>query len=111
MSKTWRSDPSQKELIDFCESKYKGWKQGNAFESVDVKFISDLFNSQKIVKETDPEFLQQWVVILDDQISDKIISSKDPALINAFTVGRHFNISMVVMLQRFRGTMNVTMRD
>jgi hypothetical protein len=48
---------------------------------------------------------------MDDQISDKVISSKDETLIKLFCVGRHFSIGMVVMLQRFKGSINCTMRD
>lgn len=111
MSATWRSDPSQKDLVDYCESQYPGWKNSNGFETIDVKFLTDLYNSQKAVKEYSVEKLHNWLVILDDQISDKVIASKDETLIKLFCVGRHFSIGMVMMLQRFRGTMNCTMRD
>ena len=43
VSKTWKSDPSQKELIDYCHDKYAGFKTNNCFEDVDVEFLKKLF--------------------------------------------------------------------
>lgn len=66
-----------------------------------------------MIKETRPGKLKNWLVIFDDQISSNLIrrQDKDPTLRNFFCVGRHFNISQVWMLQRFRGTIDVTCRD
>ena len=44
VSKTWKSDPSQKELIDYCSKAYDGFKKNNCFEDVDVDFLKKLFD-------------------------------------------------------------------
>lgn len=43
ISKTWKSDPSQKELIDFCQKDYAGFKKNNCMEDVDIEFLKKLF--------------------------------------------------------------------
>jgi hypothetical protein len=43
VSKTWKSDPSQKELIEFCQKSYEGFKMNNCFEEVDIEFLKKLF--------------------------------------------------------------------
>lgn len=35
ISRTYKSDSSQKELVDYCVSKYQAWEQGNAIEELD----------------------------------------------------------------------------
>ena len=56
--------------------------------------------------------LKNWLVVFDDQISNNLIKKQDnPILKNLFCVGRHFSISQVWMLQRFRGSIDVTCRD
>lgn len=43
VSKTWRSDPSQEELIKYCQKAYDGFKTNNCFEEVDIDFLKKLF--------------------------------------------------------------------
>jgi len=68
-------------LIDVCSARYEPWKQNNAFEEIDVEFLTRLFESQKSVKELSPNKLHNFMIILDDQISDKVIASKNATLI------------------------------
>ncbi len=51
ISKTWKSDPSQEEFVKYCSGRYKGWKENNAFEDVDVDILTQLFDTQKRIKE------------------------------------------------------------
>jgi hypothetical protein len=94
ISKTWKSDPSQKELIDYCQKEYAGFKKNNCMEDVDIDFLKKLFEGQKTIKENRPQDLHNWMLFFDDQISSNLIKrqDKDPTLKNVFCVGRHFNI-------------------
>jgi len=113
VSKTWKSDPSQKELIDYCSKAYDGFKKNNCFEDVDVDFLKKLFDGQKMIKDTRPKELHNWLIFFDDQISSNLIKrqDKDPTLKNLFCVGRHYNIWQCWALQRFRATLDPTCRD
>ena len=66
ISKTWKSDPSQSDLVKFCKSKYKGWAEYNAFEDVDTELLTTLFETQKMIKDADEKKLNNWLVIFDD---------------------------------------------
>jgi hypothetical protein len=78
-----------------------------------VEILTKIFDTQKEIKERAPTKLKNWLIIFDDQISSNLIKrqEKDPALKNLFCVGRHYAISQVWMLQRFRGTLDPTCRD
>ncbi len=45
-----------------------------------------------------PDKLKSWLLFFDDQITSDLWkhSSKDKMLLQAFTVGRHYNLSIVV---------------
>lgn len=38
-SLTYKSDPSQNEFIEYCNSKYKDFKEKNCFEDIDIDFL------------------------------------------------------------------------
>jgi hypothetical protein len=43
ISKTWKSDPSQKPLVDYCTKNHKDWDKTNAFEDIDTELLRTLF--------------------------------------------------------------------
>jgi hypothetical protein len=45
ISKTWKSDPSQEAFVKYCAKHYKGWKENNAFEDVDVDILAQIFDT------------------------------------------------------------------
>jgi hypothetical protein len=66
ISKTWKSDPSQEELIKHCQKAYSGFMTNNCMEDVDVEFLKKLFEGQKLIKETRPQELHNWMLFFDD---------------------------------------------
>ena len=66
ISKTWKSDPSQQEFINYCQSKYKSSLDNNCYEDVDTKLLARLFDAQKLIKEVAPNRLSKWLIIFDD---------------------------------------------
>lgn len=44
VSKTWKSDDSQKDLIKHCQKAYDGFTTNNCFEDIDVEFLKKLFD-------------------------------------------------------------------
>lgn len=66
ISATWKSDPSQQELISYCDEKYKKFREMNCFETIDLELLDRLFEIQKAIKENAPEKLKNWLVIFDD---------------------------------------------
>jgi hypothetical protein len=45
ISATWKSDSSQEELIKYCSSKYKEFKENNCYENIDLDFLEKLFET------------------------------------------------------------------
>lgn len=73
VSKTWKSDDSQKDLIKYCQKAYDGFTKNNCFEDIDVEFLRKLFDGQKMIKDTRPQDLHNWMIFFDDQISSALI--------------------------------------
>lgn len=66
VSKTWKSDDSQKDLIAYCQKAYDGFKKNNCFEDIDIEFLHKLFNGQKMIKDHRPQDLHNWMIFFDD---------------------------------------------
>lgn len=66
VSSTWKSDPSQQELIEYCQDKYKKFKENNCFEDINLDLLAKLYTTQKLIKESNPSKLKNWIVIFDD---------------------------------------------
>jgi 2-hydroxy-3-keto-5-methylthiopentenyl-1-phosphate phosphatase len=45
ISATWKSDPSQQELITYCQEKYKKFKEYNCFEEIDLELLDRIFET------------------------------------------------------------------
>jgi hypothetical protein len=73
VSKTWKSDDSQKDLIAHCQKAYDGFRKNNCFEDVDLEFLRALFDGQKRIKDNHPADLHNWCLFFDDQISNSLI--------------------------------------
>ena len=43
VSKTFKTDPSQSEFIDYCSKKYNRFVEENCFEDVDLQLLNALF--------------------------------------------------------------------
>jgi hypothetical protein len=44
-SATWKSDPSVKDLIDYCQSKNKRFKDDHCFEVIDTTLIMKIYET------------------------------------------------------------------
>ena len=58
-------------LIELCEHKIKDFRYTNMFENIDEEFLNLLYDSQKEIKETDQKKMRQWLLVIDDSISDE----------------------------------------
>jgi len=55
--------------------------------------------------------LKPYLVIFDDQISSSLLTSKNSTLINLACIGRHYLISTVLGIQRYKSVINPIVRD
>ena len=39
VSKTWKSDSSQEELVKYCQAHYPKFKESNCFEDIDIELL------------------------------------------------------------------------
>lgn len=54
---------------------------------------------------------RHWLLIFDDQISESsLLTDKKSPLFELSALGRHYNISMITLLQAFRSVLNPTIR-
>jgi hypothetical protein len=65
MSKTYKSDSSIKELLDYCESKYENFKEKNCFEEINTNLINAIYQGNKRLKEAGKK-VPHWLIWLDD---------------------------------------------
>lgn len=112
ISRTYKSDPSQAEFVKYCSKKYPEWTQSNAYEELDdaLELLMGIFTTQKQLKE-EHKPMKNWLILYDDQIGSPALLEKNQTMLSLFTVGRHYMISQIVLLQRFRAVISVTMRD
>ena len=68
------------------------------FENIEEEFLSLLYDSQKEIKEANEKKMRQWLLVIDDSISDESMHRKNSPLLKIATSGRHFGISTCVML-------------
>lgn len=45
ISATWKSDPSQEELIKYCSEKYRAFRENNCFETIELGLLDKLFET------------------------------------------------------------------
>ena len=65
-SATWKTDPSVRELIDFCQSKNKRFEDDHCFEVINTDLIKTIYENQKSIKESNPKKLKPWMIYFDD---------------------------------------------
>ena len=51
------------------------------------------------------------MVVFDDQITSDVITKKKSSLTKFLTMGRHCNISVIFMLQQYKGNLSPVLRD
>lgn len=66
MSQTYKSDPSIKELLDYCKSHYELFEEHNCFEKINTELINKVFINNKSIKEKKPTKMKPWCFFLDD---------------------------------------------
>lgn len=80
----------------------------NQINSLDISFIDELLNKQE--KDIlDSGKRQNIMLIFDDIIGDKNVSS--PTIKNLFTLGRHYNVSIIFLSQVSKGVLTTTVRN
>ena len=114
-SKTYKSDPSQVNLVKFLQSKIKKknyqYAEQNCYEYVDTEVIQTLYNTQKLIKEATQKPPHNYIILLDDMISESILTNKRSPLIPIFSLMRHYSISICILLQNFREVISPQMRN
>ena len=111
ISPTAKTDDSMEPLISLCESKCPNFKETNMYESVDEGMLLSLYDIQKEIKEHNPAKLKQFLVIIDDSITDDAMHRKSSPMLKISTSGRHFGISTCVMMQQYRSSSNPLIRS
>ena len=70
----------------------------NIFENINVGFIKMVLENQKL-KKLNHEEPKQIIFLFDDIIGDTNV--KSPVIINLFTLGRHYNITTILLSQTY----------
>lgn len=68
------------------------------FEAIDEQLIDWLYETQKEIKEINPKKLKQYLLIIDDSLTDDALHKKHSPMLKIATSGRHFGISTCVLL-------------
>lgn len=98
-SKTYKSDPSQLQLINECEKKVPNFMQSNCFEFIDPVMLDNIFQMNKMLKERNKNY-KQYLIMIDDQISEATLTDK--SMVSFMALSRHYDISTIFSQQAYK---------
>jgi hypothetical protein len=94
------SDPNQMEIIDINEVERK-MTDDNFIEELTPELMEEIIEEQRFITESyGKQFSDRILMIMDDSIDSKIITSK--YFKDLILKGRHYNISNIIISQSYR---------
>ena len=87
------------------------FEQENCFESPDFELVKKVYEANKKIKEEHKKNPQHYLFVLDDQMSESILSNSHKDMVALFSLSRHYGISFIFSVQAYTNALGTILRN